>query len=275
MVKGDIEKLEALVKSKKLSDAELRAVMDTIKNPVSNGENRVKHHWSGRKVRIGLGGDVHIGSKYADISMINDVFKRFKREGVDAVYLTGDITEGYNRRKGHSLECDLHGADEQVKGVVEKLPSINKPIYFITGDHDDWHYQSAGVSVGKAIDMKRSDMHFLGAFNSTVELFKNTTLMLQHPAKGTAYAISYQIQKMIEAFTGGEKPDVLAVGHYHKIEYLFYRNVHAFQTGTMQRQTPWMKRMNLSAHQGAWILDVYSKRNGSIDKVCMKMFPYY
>jgi hypothetical protein len=36
---------------------------------------------------------------------------------------------------------------------------------------------------------------------------------------------------MIEAMPGGEKPNILAVGHYHKMEQIFYRNIHAFQTG--------------------------------------------
>ena len=32
--------------------------------------------------------------------------------------------------------------------------------------------------------------------------------------------------KMIEAMESDSKPNILAVGHYHKAEYLFYRNVH-------------------------------------------------
>ena len=56
-----------------------------------------------------------------------------------------------------------------------------------------------------------------------------------------AYALSYKIQKMVEAMSGGEKPNILAVGHYHKLEMFPYRNVQCFQTGTFQAQTPWMR----------------------------------
>jgi predicted phosphodiesterase len=267
------EKLETLVEKYNLTAPELDALVSRIKNQEIVNQKH-NHNWSSVHTKIGVCSDLHIGSKYVNFFALNDLFLRFKKERVDAVYIAGDITEGYNRRKGQAFECDLHGADAQVKGVIESVPMINKPIYYILGDHDGWHYESSGVDIGKMIEKERKDMHYLGLFNATINLSKNTSLRLVHPAKGTAYAISYQIQKMIEAFTGGEKPNLLAVGHYHKAEYLFYRNVHAWQTGCIQAQTPWMQRMNLSAHVGGWIIDVYMKKNGHPDKVKMEFYPY-
>lgn len=274
MTTPDSTKLERLVSKRGLSSAQIHALIDRVQNQ-DVPENKVKHHWGTRHARIGLMGDTHIGSKYSDASTLEDLFKRYKAEGVDAVYHAGDITEGYGRRKGHSLECNLHGADEQVKGVVETFPDIGVPTYFITGDHDGWHWEAAGVDVGKAIARQRSDMKYLGAFNATIELARGTTVGLMHPATGTAYAISYKPQKIVEALSGGEKPSILAIGHFHKIEYLFYRNIHVLQTGTTESQTPWMRRMNLSAHKGGWLLDVFMKRDGTLDRVDMKLFPYY
>lgn len=274
LLEKDIKELQTLLKTKQISKIELKAILDRIKQPKTTKEIQ-KHYWGDRRVKIGLCGDIHIGSIYADYETLNDVFKRFKKEGVDAIYVTGDITEGYNRRKGHSLECDLHGADAQIEGVVTRFPNIGKPIYFITGDHDMWHHENQGIDVGTHIAEKRKDMKYLGPFSATIELARKVKLMLVHPAKGTSYALSYQIQKMIEALSGGEKPNLLAVGHYHKIEYLFYRNIHCVQTGCIQSQTDWMKRMNLSAHKGAWILDLSFKTDGTIDKLIQTLYPYY
>ena len=53
------------------------------------------------------------------------------------------------------------------------------------------------------------------------------------------------------------------------------RNIHCFQTGCIQSQSGWMKRMNLAAMTGAWIVDVYTKRNGYIDRIEPKLIPYY
>lgn len=269
-----ISELEKTIEKYDVNKEELKAIIDNIKNPELKLKH-TKHHWGKRHIKIGLIGDTHIGSKYVDYSALEDLFKRFKQEHIDAVYHTGDLTEGYNKRKGHSYEVELHGSDEQVKGVVERMPFINKPIYFILGDHDHWHYQTAGVDIGKQVSFLRDDMHNLGFFNSTVELTPNITMTLLHPGKGTAYAISYHSQKIIEALSGGEKPNILAIGHFHKVEYLFYRNIQCFQTGCIQNQTPWMKRMNLSAHKGGWILDVFARPDGWIDKLSMKLIPYY
>jgi len=83
---------------------------------------------------------------------------------------------------------------------------------------------------------------------------KDITLRLMHPGKGTAYALSYQPQKWAESISGGDKPSIAALGHYHKIEQLFYRNIHIFQTGTFEEQTPFMQRRNIAAMLGGWIL---------------------
>lgn len=270
-----MKELEDLLKKRNITPDQLETIMNSLKYPKMDDVNYKVHKWGSNHIKIGLMGDTHIGSKYSNYKVLDDIFKRFKSEGVEAVYHAGDITEGYGRRKGHSFECELHGVDEQVKGVVERFPSIGKTVYFITGDHDGWHYESAGVDIGKLIDSQRSDLSFLGAFQSTLEFTKDCKMMLMHPATGTAYAISYKPQKIVESLSGGQKPNILGIGHFHKIEYLFYRNIHVFQTGTTQSQTPWMARMNLSAHLGAWILDIYTKKNGSIDKIQQTLLPYY
>jgi predicted phosphodiesterase len=274
MTNADKSKLEQLIKKHKVSDAELTAIIDGIREPQPI-ESTLKHHWGGRHDRFALLSCSHEGSKYDDPIALHDFYKRAKAFGATRAYHCGDITEGYNRRKGHGFECNLHGADEQVAGVVKDFPDVGIKTYFITGDHDGWHYESAGVDIGKQIAMQRKDMVYLGPRFRTVSLAPKTTIMLCHPAKGTSYALSYQIQKMIEAFSGGEKPSILAVGHYHKIEYLFYRNVHAFQVGCFQSQTPWMKTMNLSAHKGGWLIDVTTNKEGSIDKLTQTLIPYY
>jgi len=270
----DTKQLKAALKKYDVSEDELVGIIDHIKHPELKANPVVEHRWSDTHARIGVMSDVHIGSKYVDYGALDDLFKRFRTGGVDAVYVAGDLTEGYNHRKGHSFECDLHGADAQADGVIDRIPSINKPIYFILGDHDHWHYENAGTDIGSRVDRARDDMHNLGFFDAKVDLAPGCTMELMHPSKGTAYALSYHPQKMIEALSGGEKPNILLIGHYHKIEQLFYRNIHAFQTGCIQSQTPWMKRMNLSAHKGGWILDIWFGDKG-IDQLESKLLPYY
>lgn len=272
-----VDRIARLVEEKRLSEDELHAVFDRIRSPHDPTQhNRHDHNWGSQRVKIGLVGDTHIGSLYSDQKVLEDIYRRFKKERVEAVYHTGDLTEGYNRRKGHSLECELHGFDAQVQGVIDRYPSINGvKTYFITGDHDGWHKENGGAGVGRWVSQMRPDMEFLGEFTATVDIASNTDIMLLHPDKGTAYALSYHPQKMAEALAGGTKPNILGIGHYHKMEYLFYRNIHIFQTGCVQQQTPWMKRKFLSAHQGAWVLDVRMKKDGTVDRLTQTALTYY
>jgi DNA polymerase II small subunit/DNA polymerase delta subunit B len=80
---------------------------------------------------------------------------------------------------------------------------------------------------------------------------------------------------MVEAMSGGEKPNIVAVGHYHKAEYLFYRNVHCFQTGCFQAQTPFMRGKNLAAMMGGWIVDVTVAKDGSVLSITPEFIPFY
>ena len=202
-------------------------------------ENRVKRKWSGEKIiRFGLMGDTQINSKYTQITHLHTPYDIYASEGIDTVYHTGDIDEGEEMRTGHKYECYTQGADDHVDEITRVYPE-RKGIttHFITGNHDHSLIKRAGMDIGKPIAEKRKDVKYLGQSCAIISLTDNCTIELRHPIDGTAYAISYKIQKMIEAMSGGEKPNILAVGHYHKSEYFPYRNVHCIQTGCFTANT--------------------------------------
>ena len=67
------------------------------------------------------------------------------------------------------------------------------------------------------------------------------------------------------------KPNILAIGHYHKLEYLFYRNVHCFQAGCFQTQTPFTRQY--SVHLGSGITIEVDKE--VIFEIVPEMIPFY
>ena len=73
----------------------------------------------------------------------------------------------------------------------------------------------------------------------------------------------------------GEKPNILAVGHYHKSEYFMYRNVHCFQTACLQAQTPFMRGKGISAFMGGWIVEVHVDEFGTITILKQEYIPFY
>lgn len=202
--------------------------------------------------------DVHIGSLYADYELLDFAYKTFSDMGITRVLNLGDNVDGINMYKGHPFELEHHGADAQVEAVAERYPmAAGIETDFIDGNHCRSFWKTAGNVIGQKIMARRPDMRYLGYQEADIILGDgkwSAKVRLHHPEDGTAYAISYKTQKYIDALQSGTKPQVLLIGHYHKMEWLYYRNVHAFQCGCIQHQTPFMRGRKIAAAQGFWII---------------------
>ena len=215
----------------------------------------------GCEIRFALLGDTQFGSLYAHTEALSAFYEYAHAAGVTTFFHTGDVSDGHRVYKGHEFELRDLGLDAQLTRLGNVAPRIKGvKTRFITGNHDASFKSLAGVPVGKLIQQSRPDWEFLGEEQARVRWETPNgpfELMLIHPGGGTAYGISYRPQKIVESLEGGTKPDMLAIGHYHKAEFMpAYRNVAVVQTGTFQRQTPFMARMGLAAHVGGWIMDI-------------------
>lgn len=239
----------------------------TVHNPKWNGTTILK---------FAIIGDTQLGSKYAQISHLKSFYELCASEGIKDVYHTGDVTDGLKMRSGHEYELYKTSADDMVQDVIKNYPRIEGiTTHFITGNHDASIYKQVGYDIGNTITEKRPDMKYLGRDCALIFLTPNCKLELRHPWDGTAYALSYKPQKMIEAMESDSKPNILAIGHYHKAEYLFYRNVHCLQTGCFQGQTPYTRGKGISVHMGGWIVTIHVDKNGTITRFGSEFIPYY
>jgi predicted phosphodiesterase len=223
-------------------------------------------------------GDTHIGHKKYDARLMNTAAKEAKKQKVDAVLCTGDIADGwYQNRPAAIFEQDAIGFDNQLEKSVKefsKLGNLNKPIYYITGNHEyNTFVRGAGVEFGNIFKLRLDKLgienYYMGNGEANLKLETGSTIKLLHPDGGSSYAISYKSQKIIESLQGaGEKlPSVALIGHFHKSEYIPYQGVNVLQTGTFCGQTKFMRGKGLAAHKGFWIVDLYSKKNGTVDKI--------
>jgi DNA polymerase II small subunit/DNA polymerase delta subunit B len=209
-------------------------------------------------LRFGVIGDTHIGSLYAHTEALAAYYEHVKAQGVGVVYHVGDVLDGHRVYRGQEFELRDIGLEQQV-GRLAKVAPQSVPTRFITGNHDQSFKTAAGAPVGRLIE-DATGWRFLGEEQARVEWQTPNgafSLQLIHPGGGSSYALSYRPQKIVESLEGGTKPDMLAIGHYHKAEFMpSYRNVASLQSGTFQRQTPFMSRQGLAAHMGGWIVDV-------------------
>jgi predicted phosphodiesterase len=222
------------------------------------------------KLKIGIISDMHIGSNYFDEELFAWAGEIFRKEKITSVYCPGDIVEGTNKRNGAVFELSHIGFSKQINYAAELINKYFKglKLYSIIGNHDLWYVKQAngGANVGEALQDKLGIFKFeyLGINNATIKLGPRTTMLLHHAGDGSAYATSYKMQKLVESLESGNKPSIIVEGHYHKSLYMFCRNIHCIEAGTMQGQTDFMRGKKLAAHKGFWILDMSLGKSGII-----------
>lgn len=235
--------------------------------------------------RFGAVSDNHMGSRYERLDVLHGLYDTFAAEGIKTVYNAGNWIDGEARFNVHDL--NVHGLDRQLDYMIAHYPQREGIIteYIGGDDHEGWYTQKSGVDVGallydRAVKAGRHDLKYLGYMENDIVLTSpdgkgKTVIKVMHPGGGSSYAISYTSQKIVESFSGAEKPDILLIGHYHKAEYLYTRGVHVIQTGCTQDQSPFMRKKRLSAHLGGWIIEFSTHANGAIDRIKTEFFPYY
>lgn len=236
------------------------------------------------EVPIGFTADNHVGSKYERMEVLEDLFDRFQAAGVQTVYQGGNIIDGECRF--NKFDIYAHGVNEQVANLIKKWPQREGiTTQFVTGDdHEGWYVQREHINIGRLIEFEareagRNDLVHLGYMERDIALTQangeNATIRIIHAGGGSAYAHSYSSQKYAESLQGGEKPQIILVGHFHKLEYCYPREIHMIQGGCTQDQTPFMRKRKLQAMVGGVILWVKQAENGIIRSVKAEILPYY
>lgn len=201
--------------------------------------------FKGKHIKFGLTGDNHLGSKYCRLDVLNALFDIWEDQGIDTVYQLGNMIDGDARFNKFDLLA--HGMEEQVNYFVKNWPKRKGIVTkFVTGDdHEGWYVQREGVDIGRVLqgharEEGREDLVYLGHMEHDIILqapHGQSTMRLIHAGGGSAYATSYSAQKIVESYSGGEKPSILLIGHYHKAEYGYPREVHVVQCGCFTANT--------------------------------------
>jgi predicted phosphodiesterase len=255
--------------------------IDKPKNVKPENKN-VKHFVKGNHVKVGMISDTHIGSKMQQLTYLRDFYHLCAEEGVDTIYHAGDVFAGNGKiYRGQEFEIFINGIDECVNYFCEEYPKIDGiTTKFITGNHDLSWYTQQGIDVGKQIELRRDDLEYMGQLASYVEITTSDNkpgprMYLIHPDAGASYARSYKPQKIVEGLSSENKPEILAIGHYHVSGYFDIRNVHVFLASCFEAQTPYLKRKSLMPNIGGWILDLEITDDNSIVSIVQKYIKYF
>jgi UDP-2,3-diacylglucosamine pyrophosphatase LpxH len=237
----------------------------------------------GKTHRFMVASDIHIGNAYH----LKDPFQDFIHRGYDAGIRTclvpGDILSGCYR---HSRWEDLPGFDAQAGLAAETFPRLPGLEYWaIGGNHDQTFEDMIGMSVCKALEevfqrQGRKDLHMLGMRGAYLRLGergkRGLLTEMWHPIGKTAYALSYKLQKHVEGYAPGQKPDVLLAGHWHQQCYFTTRGVHAMSCGTWQGgQSAFGKALGGAPSIGGWTISWAATKDGTIREFQPTWHAYY
>ena len=225
------------------------------------------HDFYGEHFKIGLLSCTHHGSRFAADAERLQFYELCRKEGVEHLYHCGDVVAGNNVYRGQlrDLYDDCITADAQVERAAQDFVAAGIPISFILGNHDDKWFKDLGFDVGRHIEIRAAALGAehpitcLGHGGARIVLGKKPqqcVLDLVHPGGGTAYALSYRLQKIVESYTGGDKPHIVVAGHFHKAEEIPHlRNTVAIQPGCFEWQTPFMRSRAIEAHLAGCIVE--------------------
>jgi predicted phosphodiesterase/transposase len=231
--------------------------------------------FEGQRVRVGTLTDTHIGSVYFDKKRLFQAFDEFRKEKVDFITHSGDVTEGMSHRPGHIYELNQIGYNAQKKEAIDLFGQwTDTPIYAIDGNHDRWFIKSNGALMVSDIDDSLKNFHFIGHDEGSISLKNKAILTLWHGEDGASYATSYRIQKIVEALSGGSKPSAMIFGHDHKYINMFERFIYCTGAGCIESQSKWMRGKRISAHTGFCINDYWVNKSG-ICKMSHTWYPFY
>lgn len=276
-VKKVIEgKIASTAKVLGYTEAEAISALKSIRSGQKPQNSALRVPIATKTFSFGYFSDAHIGQVKFNYKLFDYMVRFFKQEKPDMILNPGDHLEGMSNRPGHVYELTHIGFAQQIRHAAELYSQLDQfEHYGIDGNHDDWYHIKAdqGTIVGDELALRVKNYKNLGSYEGDLNL-NGVKIKLFHANDGTAYAHSYKLQKLIESFSGGEKPHVVLSGHYHKALTLFSRGVHGFECGTLSGQSKFMRGKKIQAHMGFGLVKIAYNAKG-VERLTHTWVPWH
>lgn len=230
--------------------------------------------FEGEEVVVGVFTDTHMGADHFSERYWDAMLNEFAKQGVDFATCSGDLTEGMSNRPDHVYHLTHIGYSAQMEYAVSLLSQMPCQLKVIDGNHDRWGIKSGGLHVVKEIAKHLPNVEFLGHDYGRFKVNGTDWMLVHGDDGGGSYAYSYRPQKIVEAFKGGHKPQVLITGHDHKQGYFFPRLVHTIMGGACCKQSEYMRATRKENHDGFWTLRV-GIADSEIKYMEPRFYPFY
>lgn len=217
--------------------------------------------------------DTLIGSKYQQLSILEDIYQKGHEMGFDNVILCGNLTAGL--LKSNSDSNFLNDTMLQVNYIIDKFPKIEgMKTYFILGPNDANHLTKNKINIGKRISDVRDDMIYLG-YNSCMISIDKTEMLVLCSKLSKTYTVSYRTQQQTDSFRSEDKPDILLHGGLLQMEKYPYRDVKVMSIPSVCATTKEMTEKRYQNTVGAFYMTVRTNKNGYLESTNVLESIYY
>lgn len=284
------EKFSDLKNRFEMSDSELCGIIDVLQQygrPIDivdiNGELVVQKKFQKRrhytvkppkeeltKREFGVVSDTHYGSIWCQPSMVNTFAYEAYNRGITDMFHIGDISDGdyHTKRPNHVNEVFVYGATGEVDYTAKVLPKYPGMKWRgICGSHDQSNQFNYGpFDFGKELEKRRKDFEYLGQ-DRAFFYYDNCKIELFHPGGGTSRILSTKPQNGIDQLLSGTKPKLSLRGHYHKVYYMLYRNIHLLLCPCNVDQSSFMMKNEIPNLMGDYFVTIWYDDNGDIQYI--------
>ncbi len=284
---GTIDELLSIMKDKNLDPLTVQRIAEQVKYPRGKRKelDLSEHIDSEGHIRFGVISDTHLNNRYSRTrDVLPTLYHKFAEMKGSFVLHCGDLSDGPLHGNKQVSEMRYVATTDIINYIVDEFPKKEGLKTYFIGGNEDEKFISKGPKKGRTdicqeIATRRQDMIYLGMTEADIRLGKNTRLMMLHPRPGMGarkpYAISYPAQKILDVITGGEKPEILCLGFYHRVFHFDWRGVDTYFVGTTQNQTPDMLAHLVGADMASWFLDVKIDKKGKIEQLSRTVLPFY
>ena len=220
--------------------------------------------------------DLRFGSKYEQIAILNDMYRKFAKNGIKYVFITGNLLEGpYTGKQSFEFGKSLfyNDAISQANHFINYFPHVDSiKTLFITGTLD--HKWAKKLQVGEYIAKNRKDLIYLGPKSCNV-YFNNVIIRFEQLKNGNAYTLSYPAQKYSRSMSSYEDYDAIFLGGGLNFQHFpMIRDTQIFSVPSVVDRTPKMASDNQNNTIGAIEIDLSYTKTGKMKHLVPMFIPY-
>jgi len=224
---------------------------------------------------MGVTSDIHVGDAAFKEVELNMFYDECDDSGVEFILCAGDIVTGVDVYRSQHADLSIHTKMDQTQYVIDNLPTLSdgKITHFITGNHD-LKNMAKSFDPGPIIDNRKDGWHYLGQYLADVNIAGGLCARINH-LSGHPYSLSYRAQKYLRELNVKDNsvPDLLLLGHAHKLLYAMMQGVHVLECGSWQGENTFTKHRGLETQIAGWIIN-YEINNSRLAKLTPELHIY-